>query len=129
MSYLKKHKHAHKYRNLVHSHEHSHHISLFHKQHKHRSFILGLIHGLAGSAAFMLLVVASISSIMSGLIFILIFGVGTVFGMLLASGLIAILFLIKYKSINVEKILQTTAGSISIVIGVLLFINTLPQIV
>ena len=65
----KEHKHTHKHKNISHLHEHTHRKSFKHN-HNHKSFLLGLLHGLAGSGALMLLVIASINSIMQGLIFI-----------------------------------------------------------
>ena len=43
-----------------------------------KSFIIGLIHGLAGSAAVMLALLPTIDSFMAGLAYLLLFGVGTI---------------------------------------------------
>lgn len=49
-----------------------------------------MVHGLAGSAALMLLVLSTISSPIAGLIYVGVFGVGSVGGMLIMSSLIGL---------------------------------------
>ncbi len=48
-----------------------------------RSFLVGAVHGLAGSAALVLLVVSTFASVAAGLAFITCFGIGLVIGMAL----------------------------------------------
>ncbi len=91
--------------------------------HNHKSFLIGLIHGLAGSAVLMLLVTASINSITQGLIFILIFGIGSIFGMFLISGIISTQLIFLSKINKLDKILEIIAGIISIIIGVIIIIK------
>jgi hypothetical protein len=52
-----------------------------------RPLLVGLLHGLAGSAALMLLVLSTISSKLIGLLYIIVFGVGSIGGMMLMSAL------------------------------------------
>lgn len=46
-----------------------------------KPFLIGLVHGLAGSAALMLMVVATMPSTLHGLIYVAVFGLGTIGGM------------------------------------------------
>lgn len=55
-----------------------------------RPVVVGMIHGLAGSAALMLLVLSTINSPLVGLVYILIFGVGSIGGMMLMSALVGV---------------------------------------
>src|SRR5262249_27710881 len=55
-----------------------------------RPLIVGMIHGLAGSAALMLLVVGTTKSTLLGLAYIIVFGVGSIGGMLIMSALISL---------------------------------------
>jgi sulfite exporter TauE/SafE len=110
------HEHLHKHGKVVHSHEHSHEKSPKHNHH-HKSFLLGLVHGLAGSGALMLLVIASINSAIQGVAFILVFGFGSIFGMLFVSGLIAAPFIFTSRINRLERVLQIVAGGLSVVIG------------
>jgi ABC-type nickel/cobalt efflux system permease component RcnA len=92
------HRHEHAHDGQSHSHLHLHlgphdcsgHVHLL--RGGGRPFLVGLLHGMAGSAALMLLVLASIPSLVGGLLYILVFGVGSTAGMLLISGLIGIPF-------------------------------------
>jgi hypothetical protein len=98
-----------------------------HSEHEHhapslrRPFLVGLVHGAAGSAALMLLVLGTISSVLEGLLYIALFGVGSVFGMLLLSGVIGlpIAFTAK-RSARIHDILQRSLGLFSIGFGIFL---------
>ena len=59
-----------------------------------RPFLVGLLHGMAGSAALMLLVAAAIPSPVGGLVYIVVFGAGSTMGMLMLSGLIGLPFVV-----------------------------------
>lgn len=60
-------------------------------KHTHNAaFGIGLLHGLAGSGALMLLVVSQVETSFQGMMYILIFGVGSIIGMFLASFLFGI---------------------------------------
>ncbi len=53
---------------------------------------VGLIHGLAGSGALLLTVLATTKNTFSGLLYLVIFGVGSVVGMMLAAGIFSVPF-------------------------------------
>src|ERR671925_2058848 len=73
------HKHIHYHQgNIVHSHGHIHDNE--HK-HGHKSLIIGMVHGMAGSGALLLIVLSTINSIPLGLAYIALFGVGSIVGM------------------------------------------------
>jgi high-affinity nickel-transport protein len=55
-----------------------------------RPVLVGLVHGLAGSAAVALLVLASIRDPLWGMLYLLLFGIGTVLGMAIVTSLIAL---------------------------------------
>lgn len=79
------HLHRHDHDGVAHVHWHSHRRGAAH-QHSHeappaRPLVVGMVHGLAGSAALMLLVVASIHSVWEGLAYIVVFGLGSIAGM------------------------------------------------
>jgi hypothetical protein len=50
------------------------------------AFLIGLVHGLAGSGALLLIVMGKSISVESGLVYLLLFGIGSVSGMILAAG-------------------------------------------
>ena len=120
------HVHRHKHGKVEHFHLHSH-KSASHHAHWHtplkKSLAVGLIHGLAGSAALTLLILAGIPSAMLGLIYILLFGIGSMLGMMLVSAIISLPFrLIPNKLYNAQKLLRLSAGLISIAIGLVIII-------
>jgi len=86
-----------------------------------RPFLVGLLHGMAGSAALMLLVLTTIPSPVGGLLYILVFGVGSTGGMLLLSGLIGIPFAVTAgRSRTAHTTIQALAGATSLSLGVVL---------
>jgi hypothetical protein len=61
--------------------------------HPHRvAYGVGLVHGLAGSGALVLLVMANIQGSVDSLCYLLIFGLGSVLGMLIAAGVLGLPF-------------------------------------
>ena len=82
----------------AHSHAHSHAPGEAHDPHHHehahglsrRALLVGLVHGLAGSAALLLVTVATISSLWLGLAYIAVFGIGSILGMAALSVVIAL---------------------------------------
>ncbi|NOZ64370.1 MAG: urease accessory protein UreH [Caldiserica bacterium] len=111
------HFHKHQHGEVVHTHLHSHRKSFLHS-HVHKSFLVGVVHGLAGSAALMLLVLTTIKSVFLGALYILIFGVGSILGMLVIGGIISLPFLFTAKSDRVNSTVKILAGTISILLGI-----------
>jgi cytochrome c biogenesis protein CcdA len=56
-----------------------------HRQTSFRAFLVGLVHGLAGSAAVALLVLATVRSPVAACAYLAVFGIGTVIGMMLVT--------------------------------------------
>lgn len=84
-----------------------------------RPFLVGLLHGLAGSAALMLLVLGAIPTALGGLLYVLVFGVGSTLGMLILSGLIGLPFVLtSTRSPRAHAIVQILAGAVSLLLGV-----------
>lgn len=89
----------------------------------HRSLFIGTIHGLAGSAAMVLLTMSTVHSIWQGGIYILIFGLGTITGMLLFTTVIGIPFvLVKNRGLISRSLIMTT-GAISTLFGIYYMYN------
>ena len=61
--------------------------------HNHQvAYGIGFIHGLAGSGTMILLVMTEINSSFNGMLYLLIFGIGSVIGMLVAAGIFSLPF-------------------------------------
>lgn len=130
------HLHRHEHGGVTHSHFHFHQHSHGpdghdQEQHRHRHhqmlkvsrkpFIVGMVHGMAGTGALMLLVVGVIPSILMSVFYILIFGLGSLGGMVLVSFLIGFPIALAGKRVKLlEKVLRATAGTFSLGFGLLL---------
>ena len=113
------HLHKHKHDKITHAHLHSHEESKSHT-HIHKSFMVGMLHGLAGSAALMLIVLASVESISQGLLYVAAFGVGLTIGMLLVSGIISLPFVFTQRFDKFNMGLKIITGLVSVSLGSLI---------
>jgi len=95
-----RHKHEHAGEN---KHLHTH-IHLKGKNLHKASYGIGIIHGLAGSGTLVVLIMTQIESIAHSILYLVIFGIGTIVGMSLAAGIFSVPF--SKKLIN-SKILRT----------------------
>ncbi len=92
------HFHVHQHGKTRHFHAHSHKGDKQHSEstheHQHlfpgRALFVGLMHGMAGSAALIALTLQTVDSVSTGLIYILLFGTGSIAGMALLSSVIAV---------------------------------------
>jgi high-affinity nickel-transport protein len=83
-----------------------------------RPLLVGIVHGLAGSAAVALLVLSTIQQPRWGVLYLLIFGLGTVIGMMLITAAIALPFSFAgYKFAWLNRGLVTGSGLISLAFG------------
>jgi high-affinity nickel permease len=120
------HTHTHDHDQSQHSHVHVH--SNQHHQHQHRlirlgrrPFLVGVVHGLAGSAVVTLAVVAAIPSVALGFMWLLVFGVGTIGGMLLMSAAISLPFILTARRFSaINGAIRLLAGLFSIALGLLI---------
>lgn len=114
---------------VPHVHFHSHQRQQDHR-HRHwmvqsvRPLCIGMAHGLAGSAALMLMILATTENVGAGLLSILIFGVGSIVGMMLIGMTISVPIMYS-RSISQRVFLavQGFAGCASIVVGVWMLVK------
>jgi ABC-type nickel/cobalt efflux system permease component RcnA len=125
------HLHQHSHDGLSHTHVHFHEQEnrlepAVHKHHSHavsrlgwKPVLIGMMHGLAGSGALTLLVLTQSSSPWIGFLYVATFGVGSIVGMLLMSGMIGLPFaLASRKLAPVHQGIQTIAAVLSICFGI-----------
>ena len=120
------HTHTHHHDESQHSHVHVHSNS--HHEHRHhlirlgrRPFLVGVVHGLAGSAVVTLAVVAAIPSAALGFLWLLVFGIGTIGGMLLMSAAISLPFILTARRFSaINGAIRLLAGLFSIALGLLI---------
>ncbi|GHI01530.1 urease accessory protein UreH domain-containing protein [Neobacillus kokaensis] len=88
-----------------------------------KSIVIGLIHGLAGSAAMVLLTMSTVHSVWQGALYILIFGFGTITGMLLFTTIIGLPFVLSSKRKKINQSLTLAAGIVSTIFGLYYMYN------
>jgi high-affinity nickel-transport protein len=89
-----------------------------------RPLAVGFVHGLAGSAFVALLVVAAVPSPWLGLVYLALFGLGTVGGMALITVAIAMpSALTARRFVNMQRYLRLASGVASVAFGLLLAHN------
>jgi high-affinity nickel permease len=124
---LSLHSHEHVHDGVRHRHTHVHigphgahdHVHLFADARK--PLLLGLLHGLGGGGALVLVVLTTLPSPAAAFLYILVFGLGSTAGMLVLSGLIGLPFkLLAEGSERLATVLQMVVGLVSIVIGVVM---------
>ena len=109
-----------------HEHGHSHHAHHGPAVHVHvgdvtlagRPLAIGLMHGLAGSGALTALVLASMPSTVSAVVYLVVFALGAMTGMALLTGLAGWPLARLARSRRSYALLVGTAGLVSLVLGV-----------
>lgn len=126
------HFHVHKHGRERHFHAHSHagearaEHDPEHHHHPHplgfplRALLVGLMHGMAGSAAVILLALQTMTSSLQGVLYILVFGIGSMLGMALLSVVISLPMRFSAKRLTwAHNGLQLLVGIVTVVLGLL----------
>jgi len=130
------HSHAHSHGDYIHAHVHGHGpeahphresqtplaridrtLARFGPYQPIRPLIIGVVHGLAGSAAVALLVLATIRNPRWAVFYLFVFGVGTIAGMMLITMSLASAFRLAGSKHRVFRPLALASGVLSIVFG------------
>jgi ABC-type nickel/cobalt efflux system permease component RcnA len=117
------HSHYHAHGRLVHRHLHFHDAGGEHDPHRiarigWKPLLVGTLHGLAGSAALTLLVLAQIPSPAGGLVYLAVFGAGSIGGMALLSVGIGLPFTATLTRPGWNLALRVTAGAAGVLFGI-----------
>lgn len=127
------HKHGHE-DGTVHFHAHGHagettpHARAAHA-HEHgfrwRTLLVGLMHGMAGSAALLVLAVSQASSPAVGLCYVALFGIGSMIGMGALSTVIAVPLAVSARWLTwANRGLQAAVGTVTVAIGITTIVET-----
>jgi hypothetical protein len=82
-----------------------------------KSTFIGIVHGLAGSAGMVLLTLTTVDNRLQALLFILIFGVGTIVGMMLFTTFLGLPFIWMKQKQTIYQFIVKLVSLISIVYG------------
>jgi ABC-type nickel/cobalt efflux system permease component RcnA len=101
-------------------HEHAHGF-------RWRTLLVGLMHGMAGSAALLVLAVSQAKNPAIGLIYVALFGIGSMIGMGALSTVIAVPLAVSARWLtSANRGLQGAVGVVTILIGVMTIVKTAP---
>ncbi|MBL8535197.1 MAG: sulfite exporter TauE/SafE family protein [Betaproteobacteria bacterium] len=134
---LVRHAHLHVHGDHVHSHRHGHgaaghghsenatttswldrNLGSLPLYHALRPVLVGIVHGLAGSAAVALVVLGAIRDPWWGIAYLLVFGVGTIAGMMIVTAVIALPFALSARRLpRLNTLLQAFSGVLSLGFG------------
>lgn len=128
------HLHSHEHEEQAHAHLHVHdqspahahpsavdwRLDLMRPSFRRKSYLVGTVHGLAGSAALMLIVLSSIESPLWGLAYIVLFGLGSVASMGIITIFLGLPFSLSSRAPTINRIVQGAAGVASILFGAFL---------
>jgi high-affinity nickel permease len=124
----KVHGHQHMHQKVEHKHLHAHSDNQDHKLHHYlagfgrpflrpKSYIIGCIHGVAGTAGLILLVLASLKSVWAGIVYILFFGIGSMLTMGLVTVVMSIPMSASGRFPNLNRSVYFIAALASVVFG------------
>ena len=86
-----------------------------------KSFVIGVVHGLAGSAAVIVAHLTTIDSVWTGFGYIAVFGIGTMVAMAALTIVLALPFKASATKRNLNRAITAAAGALSIFVGTALF--------
>ena len=101
----------------VHAGEHAHPHGFSLNRAGWPGFAVGLVHGLAGSGALLLLVAATLPSLGLGVVYALIFGTGSILGMAAVTAGLAVPLLASRSRPALYEALTAVSGVLSVVLG------------
>lgn len=105
----------------VHAPDEAHEPAAPHRLAGRKPFLVGMIHGLAGSGALMLAVLTTIPSPALAVVYVLVFGVGSIGGMIAMSLLIGVpMAMAAERFASSERAVRTCAAVGSVVVGLML---------
>lgn len=96
--------------------------------HPHRPLIIGLIHGLAGSAAIALLILSTIQDTVLSIVYLLVFHIGIITGMMIITlGIGASIMMLNKQSDIINRYLVLASGLLSLLFGLYIMLQIVTE--
>ncbi len=120
------HFHVHSHRGENVDHDPGHHVHAHANRLPLRTLVVGMVHGLAGSTALVVLTATTVQEPVIGLFYIGLFGLGSIAGMTVLSSLLAVPFAWTAQAFTwAHRSLQAVVGLATIGVGTALLVNLL----
>jgi len=125
------HTHPHVHGATEHQHFHEHAATATH-EHSHaaanrwfylKSTLIGFVHGVAGSGAMFVLTMETVDGPLAAALYLLVFGVGTVIGMLAFTTVLGVPFVLSGRQPQVHAWLTRLTGAVSAIFGMYYMYN------
>ena len=117
------HVHSHPGKNV--DHDPDHHVHVHANRLPLRTLLVGMVHGLAGSTALVLLTAASVQDPVIGLLYVALFGLGSVAGMTILSSFLAVPLAWTARAFTwAHRSLQAVVGLATMAVGTVLLVKT-----
>ena len=108
------HSHPHGHGDTVHSHPHGHGGG---HRHGHKSYLIGCVHGLAGSGVMIAVAAPLLGDAPAVMAFYLVFGAGSILGMAAASGAMSVPACLNIRPKWAGKAARLAVGAVSVAVG------------
>ncbi|MCH8848795.1 MAG: urease accessory protein [Chloroflexi bacterium] len=82
-----------------------------------KSYLIGAVHGLAGSAAVMLVLLPQIGSVWAGIGYLVVFGIGTMISMAMITVMLGVPFAVGGRFRGLDRVVARVAGAASLLFG------------
>jgi ABC-type nickel/cobalt efflux system permease component RcnA len=114
-----RHLHFHEHDATPHEHPHAHHHEHPHWSTGWRPLLIGMVHGLAGSGAAAVMVMSTADSLLAGLIYLAIFGIGSILGMTATAFVLSLpVWIAQQRFERAYSALLTLTGIVSVAFGI-----------
>ncbi len=123
------HMHAHSHKGETEKHDKTRHAHDHPDALPWRTLAVGLMHGMAGSGALVVLTATQVTTPLTGFLYILLFGVGSIAGMAALSALIAVPLSYTAKSLTwVNWTMRGGIGGVTIILGIFVVMDNIGKI-
>ena len=120
----KTHFHVHSHRGENTNHDPDRHVHTHMSKMPVRTLLVGMVHGLAGSAALVILTASTVQDPVMGLFYVALFGLGSIAGMTVLSSLLAVPLAWTAQALTwTHRSLQAAVGAATMALGMLILVE------